>query len=389
MDFQPMIDFMRRVTDWIVPGAVCAVYRNGERVFFHAEGFSDLENRVPMRGDELFNFYSCSKVTTAVAALQLYERGLFLLDDPLEEYIPAWKNARVKNADGSLRPPCRPVTMRHLFTMTAGLSYDFNTPAFEKARLLTEGRMDTLRTAECLAEDPLLSDPGEHWRYSLCHDVLAAAVEAVSGERFADYVKKHIWEPLAMRDVYYHPGEAEEARMAEQYRDDVSGTADIVKLQGGGFPGHGKIVNVGKKVSHRLGSRYDSGGAGITGAVDDYARFAYALANGGVGLTGERILTPGGISLLRENQLTPAQLADFNWRQLIGYGYGLGVRTTLSRAQSGFIGEKGEFGWGGAAGATVIVDPEANLALFWAEHMLNPHEEFYQPRLRNVLYRCL
>ena len=77
MDFQPMIDFMRSVTDWIVPGAVCAVYRNGERVFFHAEGFSDLENRVPMRGDELFNFYSCSKVTTAVAALQCPDASVY------------------------------------------------------------------------------------------------------------------------------------------------------------------------------------------------------------------------------------------------------------------------------------------------------------------------
>ena len=91
MDFQPMIDFMRRVTDWIVPGAVCAVYRNGERVFFHAEGVSDLENRVPMRGDELFNFYSCSKVTTAVAALQLYERGLFCWTTRLRNISPPGK----------------------------------------------------------------------------------------------------------------------------------------------------------------------------------------------------------------------------------------------------------------------------------------------------------
>ena len=50
---------------------------------------------------------------------------------------------------------------------------------------------------------------------------------------------------------------------------------------------------------------------------------------------------------------------------------------------------RGEFGWGGAAGATILSDPEANLALFYAEYLLNPHEEFYQPRLRNVLYACL
>ena len=388
MDFQPMKDYMRRLTGWIVPGAVCAVYQNGKRVFFHAEGFSDLENRVPMRGDELFNLYSCSKITTVTAALQLYERGFFLLDDPLSDFIPAWGAVRVQTPEGDLRKPVRPITMRHLFTMTGGLTYNFNTPAFEKARRLTGGRMDTLRTAECLAEDPLSFDPGDHWQYSLCHDVLAAAVEAISGERFADYVRKHIWEPLDIRNATYHPTPEETGRIAEQYRDEAP-TDDIVEMQKGGFPGQGKIVNVGKGVSHVLGEGYDSGGAGITAAADDYARFLYALANGGTGLTGERILSPGAIELLRENQLTPGLLHDFNWPQLKGYGYGLGVRTTLSRAESGFTGEWGEFGWGGAAGATAIVDPEAGLALFYAEHLLNPHEEIYQPRLRNVLYACL
>lgn len=388
MDFQPMKDWMRRMTDWGVPGNVAAVYQNGARVFFHAEGYSDSDKQTPMRGDELFNIYSCSKVTTVVAALQLYERGLFLLDDPVSAFLPAWKDAAVRTPAGALRKPCRPLTLRHLFTMTGGLTYDLGTPSVEKARRLTGGKMDTVKVAECLAEDPLTFDPGDHWQYSLCHDVLAAVVEVISGERFADYVKRHIWEPLDMTTATFHPTAADEARMAEQYRDDGS-SPDADGSGRDGSPPRGRIVNVGKKVGYCLGENYDSGGAGISVCTDDYARFAWALANRGTGLTGERILSPGAVELLRENQLTKEQLADFNWIQLRGYGYGLGVRTTLSRAGSGFTGPRGEFGWGGAAGATILVDPEANLALFYAEHLLNPHEEFYQPRLRNVLYGCL
>lgn len=388
MDFQPMKDWMRRMVEWGVPGNVAAVYRNGKRVFFHAEGYADPENRVPMRGDELFYIYSCSKVTTVTAALQLYERGLFLLDDPVSAYIPSWKDARVKSPGGALRKPVRPLIVRHLFTMTGGLTYDFGTPAFEKARRLTAGKMDTLKVIECLAEDPLAFDPGDHWQYSLCHDVLAALVEVVSGERFADYVRRHIWEPLDMKTASYHPSAEELAGMAGQYRDDGPGPNDP-EAWTNGRPPRIRIANVGKKNGYCLGENYDSGGAGIAVSADDYARFAFALANRGVGLTGERILSPCAVELLRENQLTSSQLADYNWPQLRGYGYGLGVRTTLSRAESGFTGMRGEFGWGGAAGATILSDPEANLALFYAEHLLNPHEEFYQPRLRNVLYACL
>ena len=388
MDFQPMKDWMRRMVDWGVPGNVCTVYRNGKRVFFHKDGYADLEKAVPMRGDELFHIYSCSKVTTVVAALQLYERGLFLLDDPVYAYIPAWKDARVKTPGGDLRRPSRPLTVRHLFTMTGGLSYDFGTPAFEKARLLTEGKMDTLRVIECLAEDPLSFDPGDHWQYSLCHDVLAALVEVLSGERFADYVKRHIWDPLDMKSATFHPSGEDLERMAEQYRDDAPGPYDPVPWNNG-FPPPVQAVNTGKKNGYCLGENYDSGGAGIAVSADDYARFAWALANRGTGLTGERILSAGAVELLRENQLTRGLLADYNWPQLRGYGYGLGVRTTLSRSESGFTGPQGEFGWGGAAGATILVDPEANLAVFYAEHLLNPHEEFYQPRLRNAVYACL
>ena len=92
---------------------------------------------------------------------------------------------------------------------------------------------------------------------------------------------------------------------------------------------------------------------------------------------------------MKENQLNETQMKDFNWPQMTGYGYGLGVRTLVDKALAGSVGNPGEFGWGGAAGSTALIDTSIQLAVFYAQHTLNPREEYYQPRLRNVVYSCL
>jgi len=142
-------------------------------------------------------------------------------------------------------------------------------------------------------------------------------------------------------------------------------------------------------VSHIFGEEYDSGGAGIITNVTDYAKLMAALAGFGLSANGERILSAQSVELMRTNQLTPEQMKDYNWRQCAGCGYGLGVRTHMDPAKSGLVCSIGEFGWGGAAGATAIVDPSRQLGVFYAQHCLSPREEYYQPRLRNVVYTCL
>lgn len=388
MDFTNLKEFMDHLTGWIIPGNSVVVYKDGKRVFSYQSGFSSVEKREPMRGGELFNIYSCSKPTTVVSALQLYEKGLFLLDDPLYDFIPEFRHMKVRCKEG-MEDAKTPITMRHLFTMTAGLDYNTNAPWRAKAEERTKGRMETLDVVRAIAEEPLFFHPGTKWNYSMCHDVLAAAVEAISGQRFSEYVREHIFAPLGMESATYHPTDADRARMAEQYCYEIVGENDAVKQQAGLIQGKdGVVVNVGKGNHLVFGAEYDSGGAGITVSVEDYAKFANALACGGVGETGEKILGAGTIELLRTNQLTFGSIdcSNFGWEQLKGYGYGLGVRTMIDRVASGFNGTCSEFGWGGAAGATILIDPDTRLAYFYAHHMLNPQETYYQPRLRNAVF---
>lgn len=388
MNFDYMKQYMDSLTDWIIPGNSIVVYKDNQKVFSYQSGWSSVEEKIKMNGRELLNIYSCSKVATVVAALQLFEQGKFLLSDPLYEFIPEFRNMYVKQENGDVKKAENPITMRNLFTMTAGFSYDLELPAFQKARELTGGKMNTVETIRCLAEEPLQFEPGTHWEYSLGHDVLAAAVEVISGKRFSQYMKENIFARLDMQETWYHVTPEQEDRIAGQYLYEVE-EKNFVNLQKQAVRQEGVLKNVGKAVSYRFGPEYDSGGAGITTSMDDYAKFAAALANGGTGLTGEKILSRATVDFLRTNQLTGSPLLDFNWPQLVGYGYGLGVRTMIDRAKAGSNGPIGEFGWCGAAGASVLVDPDNKLGVFYAHHMLNPQEEYYQPRLRNVLYACL
>lgn len=384
MNFEYMKNFMDSLTEWIIPGNSVVIYKDGKKVFEYSSGYSDLEKKIKKTGEEQLYIYSCSKVATVTAALQLHEQGKFLLSDPLYEYLPKFKKMYVKDGD-RIKAAENPITIRDLFTMTAGLSYATNTPAFEKARKLTDGKMDTRTVIKCLAEEPLLFEPGARWNYSLCHDVLAVLAEVVSGMRFSEYMKKHIFEPLDMNNSYYHA--PNDVIISPQYIYEIQDTKNIVELQ---QKEHTTGV-VKRAYGNELvfGENYDSGGAGIITTVDDYAKFAAALANSGTGLNNNRILSSATVKLMKTNQLNEAQRKTMNWRRLRGYGYGLGVRTLIDKAESGSNSSIGEIGWGGAAGATIIADTEEKVALFYAHHMLNPQEEYYQPRLRNVLYSCL
>lgn len=392
MNFEPLKNFLDFMAEKRTPSNAVVVYYKGEKVFSYHAGYSSFENKTPLSGDEFYNIYSCSKITTVVAGMQLLEQGKYLLNDPLYTYIPEYRNMYIKDENGELTKAKNPITIGDLFSMTAGLTYNLDTPAFKKAMELTNGKMDTVTVAKCIAEDPISFEPGTHWQYSLCHDVLAALVEVVSGKKFRDYVKENIFDPLDMNKTVYHTTPEIIEKTAEQYRfvsSNEDELMDLVKAQSHGNSTEGIFKNVGKSISHIFGEEYDSGGAGITTTVADYAKLMAALANFGVGLTGEKILSKYSINLMRHNRLNEQALKDVTWKHLLGYGYGLGVRTHMRPDISGCISNIGEFGWGGAAGATAIVDPDINLGVFYVQHCLNPREEYYQPRLKNTVYGCL
>ena len=391
MNFTYMKDFMKHFVDMGVPGNTVRVWQNHKEIFSHSEGYSDKEEKVAMTGDELFNIYSCSKVATVTAALQLYERGEFLLDTPIYEFIPEYREMFIKDNEGNLTKAKNAITMRHLFTMTAGFSYDKNTEGFRLAREKTNGKMDTVETIKCMATDPLGFEPGTKWRYSLCHDVLGGVVEVISGKKFSKYVTENIFKPLGMNESYYRYSDEIGEKMASHYRfiEENEEYRNISDFQAKGSSTVGHTVKIEKDRTMDYGPAFESGGSGVITSANDYIKLADALSCGGIGATGERILSKGTIDLMRTNQLNEDQLKCMKWSQLKGCGYGLGVRCVIDREKSGFTGPYSEFGWGGAAGSTIMCDPDTGISMFYAMHMLNPMEHYYQPRIKNLVYTCM
>ena len=334
-----------------VPGFDLAVYKDGECVLRHMGGFSHRENKVPVKGTELYYLYSCSKPITCAAALQLWERGLFSLEDRLSDYMPEFEQMNVRTEQG-IKKAEKPILIRHLFEMTAGFSYELDSPQLRLAKAETGGRCPTRETMKYLAKEPLLFEPGDRWEYSLCHDVLAALVEVISGQSFDSYVKDNIFTPLGMGSATFLPDEADMERLACLYQRDID---------------TGLIYDCAKANKYRLGSEYASGGAGCVATVDDYMKFVEALRQG------ESLLKRSTVELMCAPRLSPHQERSY-WMNAY-HGYGLGVRTP--REGSIFT----DFGWGGAAGAYLAVDIENGISLYYSQHLLSPPNQGIRERV--------
>ena len=297
MDFTPIKDFMQHMLDLKIPGNAVSIWKDGKEVFSYASGFADRENQIPMTPDHLVNIYSCSKVATVTAALQLYEQGRFGLDDPVSAFLPEWGQLTVQTANG-IEKAKKTMTMEHLFTMTTGLNYNTEKPLFHGEKT------DTRSIIRQLANEPLDFEPGTKWQYGLSHDVLACVVEVISGQRFADYVQEHIFAPCGMENSFFHtdlPG-------AKQYRMITPTQMGLVDAQAYG----NEILHPNTSVELTDGSNwlvfgpdYDSGGAGIVTTVSEYAKFCNALLRG-------QLLKPETMALMCQNHLSPAQAACYN-----------------------------------------------------------------------------
>ena len=380
MNLQPLKDFLDNYLPAIgVPGSDTVIYKDHEEIFRHTSGYDSLSRRTPMRRDLIYNIYSCSKLATAVAALQLIEQGKLLVTDPVYEYLPEFKSLTVKVRNGKgevigVRPAEKTMLIQHLLTMTSGMDYNTHSKSIEREIAATNGKAPTVAMCRAMANEPLEFDPGEGYYYSLSLDVMAAVVEVISGKRFGDYMAENIFLPIGMKDTGYHPDPTKNDRFAAHYLFD---------------PNTKSGTEIPFERCHcRFGPEYDSGGGGIVSTVDDYILFFDALANGGVAKNGHRILSSRSIDLMRANALDPMQNKTFATLWNSGYGYGYGVRTNIDPHPYGNLTPKGAFGWDGYKLCVAHADPENRLAMFHAEHMGGLHN-LVIPRLRNLIYSCL
>ena len=389
MKLKDIEQFQESLKDIGIAGNDLAIYVKGREVYRYMTGYQNIEKGIRTNRDTMYKMFSMTKPITCAAALQLFEKGKFLLNEPLCDYLPEFKQMKVRvgkepgaicldtEEEQTLKDAENLIEIQHLFEMGAGLDYALETEQILALAKRTDWKFTTAEFVKAIADRPLVYEPGTHWVYSLAHDVIGRLIEVWSDMRFGDYVKKNIFEPLGMTTATFHTTEEQNEHLMLRY----------------GFGEDGKTFELGDQVNHyQMSPNLDSGGAGSSMTVDDYGKFAMAMANRGVGANGERILAGRTIDLMKENFLTPEQNRDMfeSSKSREGYGYGLGVRTLVDRAVCGDAGPKGaEFGWGGAWGTYTCFDTADNVALVYAEQAVDTQSVYIQRRIRNMVYAAL
>ena len=373
------------VTDRKIAGSSTALSYHGAPLAYVNSGTLALGSAVAVDEDTLWRIYSMSKPITAACAMMLIEDGKIALDQPVADVLPAFRNLTVApNYRTSLAatPARNAMTMRHLLTHTAGLSYDIAkdgvlrdaydaqgiSPALNGAALRDAGvgpqAQGLADMVARVARLPLMAEPGTVWHYSIGLDVMGAVIEAVSGKGLDVFMKRRLFDPLGMASTGFRVAPKDFGRYASNYYVTPKGLQPI-DAPPGGFADPPAML---------------SGGGGLVSSARDYARFGRMLLGGGQ-LDGTRVLKSETVALMTSN-LLPAGVAGPD-----GAGFGAGGRVVIPGTPGG--SPIGSYGWGGAAGTLFSIDPaKAGLMVFMTQYM--PAEAYpIRPELSRAIIQDL
>lgn len=375
MNFEKITEYLDSLEARGIPSVDCMIYRDHELVYRHMNGTTDAKREKKIDGSEVYLMFSMTKVQTMTAVLQLVEQGKLSLEDEVAKYLPAYGKVRVWQNKIPV-PQTAPMKIKHLVSMQSGLDYDLTRPGIMRMVGAKGDEATTQDIVKGFVDTPLNFMPGEHFCYSLSHDVVAAVIEVVSGMTFGEYLKKNIWEPLGLKNT----------RFAKRMNNDVERLAQqyICKESG-------EIVPMDQSCCYQFTEKYESGGAGLISCTEDYAVFADTLACGGISKDGVRVLKPETVELMKTNLLGEASREDIEKTMgRAGYGYGCGVQILMEPEKAGATAPAGVFGWDGAAGACITMDTKSKTSVVYLQHVRNcgwAYGEIH-PKLRDMVFEA-
>ncbi len=361
----------RYVAEGKVPGIVVGIGKGDAPTHYFAEGRIAIDAGAPVADENsLWRVYSMTKPITGMAAMILVEQGKIKLDQPVSDFIPAFKNMRVMDGatTDKTHPATHPITIRNLLTHTAGLGYDLGQPDAPKGSLLALYREQGINPAQVntqlepgmrairpptleafankVATMPLVAEPGTKWSYSIGLDVMGRVIEVASGMPFDKFLQTRIFDPLKMRSTYFTVPGSEVGRFATNYF----------------YAGDNRVVADANTTSVWLTPpSFPYGGAGLVMSASDYDRFLHMLQDHGT-LDGVRIMKPDTVALAMSN-LLPAG-ADTTLLGGLTHAEGLlgfGAGGSVYLKDSPGVASKGTYGWGGAASTLAWIDPVKNI----------------------------
>ena len=388
VDYERMAKIDGLVNDYInknwLTGAVSIVIKDNQVVQYKGYGYADVATKKPMQKDQIFRIMSQTKAITSTGIMILYEQGKLLLDQPVSEFIPEFKNPIVldkfNDADTTYTTVAakREITFRDLLTHTSGLDYtDIGSSkvmgVYTKNHIPSGlGYFDAslLERMKALGKLPLSFQPGEKWQYGLNSDLLGCLIEVISGMSLEAFLTKNIFDPLGMKDTYFNVPAAKANRLATVYTEDS--LHHVIKWS------HG-FRNIDPDYP-TMNKHYFSGGAGLSSTAYDYAVFMQMLLNGGI-YNGHTILSKRIVQMMTSGQLKEDLFGDDN--------FGLGFAITSEKSAAKGPRNAGSFAWGGYYGTTYWADPKAHLVcLFMTQQNPNTHGDV-EAKFESLVYSSL
>lgn len=368
---------------WLT-GAVTLVVKDNQLVQYKGYGYADMETKKMLQKDAVFRIMSQTKAITSTGIMILYEQGKLLLDEPIADFIPEFRNPVVidkfNTADTTYTtvPAKREITFRDLLTHTSGLGYaDIGTPTanaiYAKAAIpsgLGYFNESLLNKMKSLAKLPLMFQPGEQFQYSLGSDLLGCLIEVISGMNLEDFLRKNIFDPLGMKDTYFNLPQSKASRLAPVFTEDS--LHHIIKWS-----------HTFRRIDPDyplMKKSYFSGGAGLSSTAFDYAIFLQMMLNGGT-YNKHKILSPRTVQLMTSGQL------DFLYNGIDNFGLGFAITSAKSAARN--PRSEGSFAWGGYYGTTYWADPKEHMVcLIMTQHTPNSHGDL-AAKFESLVYSSL
>ena len=339
-----------------IPGAVVLVGNEKEIVFQKAYGTKNPETNEKYKVDDIFRIASMTKAITSIAVLKLWENGKIGLDDPIEKYIPEFKNVEIlesfskEDTSYTSIAKTKKITIRQLLTHTSGIGYGFidgnqsikaiyhkKKQSFMKNGVLCFCDEDVTigQTIENLADVPLHHEPGERFTYGIGLDVLGYMIEIISGKKLDKFFRDEIFTPLEMNDTYFYLPSNKENRLvpvlSKKDNEWVIFEDDRFNVN---YPVEGK-------------KKFFAGGCGLSSTVQDYYKFLTVFLNDG-NYKGKSFISKQTNDLIFQNQLPES----------FGLGVGLAFGIVLEKdLKNGGTGSQGTISWGGYWNTNFFADP--------------------------------
>jgi len=355
-DIQETMD--GHVASGFLPGTVWAIEHDGE-LHVGTAGTFELGSGRPMARDTIFRAASITKPLTAAVAMMLVEEGKLTLDGPVDGLLPELADRRVLRAlesplDDTV-PAERPITLRHLLTMTFGLGAVMVYPPVHpiQAAMREAGiepgfmlpQLDADAYMAALGALPLAAQPGSRFFYNNGLDVAGILIERAEGKRLGAVMAERLFGPLGMKDTGFVVPADKLDRLPVQYGPDFSAPRAIKPFPAAEWIDFGRTPPL------------ESGASGLVTTVDDYLQFCRMMLNGGT-LDGRRHLSAASVAEMTRDQLMPAHKADPLAAFFLsegGGGWGLGMAVMTKKVQPWMT--PGRFGWDGGYGTSAYTDP--------------------------------